>query len=99
MALVFCNVVAQLLEAFVPSSVQWMNGIVCASGYHLAPHSSSYSYGTHSGININFQCVNGASRYDTSIWPIHAILILSMALVLCGVAAVGVLMWRQMRKP
>jgi hypothetical protein len=58
----------------------------------------SSCHGTHSGTSIKFKCVNGASGYDTSIWPIHANLTLSTAAVLGGVVAVGVLMWRQMRR-
>ena len=87
------------VTAALPSSALWMSGIMCSSPYHLAYHNEGYHYGRAPGFRGGFQCVSGDSSYHVNYFAISVLQTLLVVLVLFGVVAVGVLMWRRLRNP
>ncbi len=91
---------AVALTGSMPSTALWMSPIVCDSGYQLTYNTSHYSYKPgQSGINVNFECVNGADSYDPDWFAIDALQTVLFALIAGVVVAVGFVIWRKFRKP
>jgi hypothetical protein len=90
-----------LLMVFVPSASLWTSGIVCRSGYHLAPSRTRLTYTPYQwGPNGPYHwCVSGVSSYPANEFVILGLVSLLVALVLCPAVVVGVLMWRGLRTP
>jgi hypothetical protein len=82
-----------------PWSAVWMNGIVCSSGYHLAYDTRYVTGPSGPDIITDFQCVNGAGSYVVDDLVIKGLQFLLALLVLYVAVAVGVLMWRRLRRP
>jgi hypothetical protein len=90
---------AMLLTALTPSSVGWMSGIVCESGYQLAADSDSVGRNGHSVTSIEFNCVNGASAYDPGMPAIFGLQTLAVALVtLMLLLCIALAVWLPFRK-
>jgi hypothetical protein len=83
----------------LPSSAMWMSGILCRSPYRLAYHNEGYHYGRAPGFRGEFQCVSADSSYHVNYFAISVLQTLLVILLLFGVVAVGVLLWRLLRKP
>jgi hypothetical protein len=92
---------AVALTAAMPSTALWMSPIVCDGGYQLTYNTDHYSYKPgQSGINVNFECVNGAGdAYDPNWFAIDALQTLLFALIAGVAVAMGFVIWRQFRKP
>ena len=92
-------ITAAYVGAVFPSTVQWMNGIVCRNGYQLASKSSGYSTPSGgSGTSWTFRCVRGASWYEPNGLAVIGLQALLFMLVLCAAVAVGVGVWRLLRR-
>ncbi|MGO9155392.1 hypothetical protein [Mycobacterium sp.] len=90
-AIGLCVGVAAAVIALTPSSALWMSGIVCISGYRLAPYQP--------GMSVSFHCVKGDSSYDVSDLAVFGLQAILAALVLCvGLIGIGLIRAR-LRKP
>lgn len=77
----------------------WRSEIICRSGYHLVEHNSVSFSGGGTSTNVSYQCVNGDKSYVVNAYLVSGLEFLVGFLLLFGVAAVGYLLWRLLRKP
>jgi len=72
---------------------------VCRNGYRLASKSSGYSTPSGgSGTSWSFRCVRENSWYEANGLAVIGLQFLLFMLVMCAGVAVGVGMWRLLRK-
>lgn len=81
----------------LPSSAMWMSGIVCRSSYHLAYHNEGYHYGRAPGFRGSFDCVGEDGSYHVNYLAISVLQTLLVILVVLGVVALGIALWRLVR--
>jgi hypothetical protein len=95
-----CVGAAASLTAMMPSSALWTSPFVCDSGYQLAYDTTNYSYKPgQSGTSVSFECVGATGSYEPSWIAIDALQTLLAAVVLGAAVAVGLMIWRLIRRP